>query len=85
MSLFTLIEEFQRGANQIFETVPRFMSFCKGWNGLPRTLFIQAEMFYKRKQELKYTYVLRKLSLLECFDKVKALFIPTGHTHEDID
>lgn len=85
LSLYTMTEEHQTGANHIVETLHRFLIRKRATGPLPPKLFLQLD---NCSRENKNRYVMAYLEFLvanSVFSCVEAGFLPVGHTHEDID
>lgn len=86
LSLFTMTEEYETGANHIVEVVHRALQRKKEKFGkLPPTLFVQVDNCIR---ENKNRYLMAYFQLfvhLGVFKMVQVSFLPIGHTHADID
>lgn len=86
LTLYTLTEEFESGANHIIEALHRVLSCAKAKRGkLPPVLFVQADNF---KSENKNRFFISYLGLYVrkgVIQEVQLSFLPIGHTNSDID
>lgn len=85
LRLFTMNEEHETGANNVIESMHRFFQDRSKHDSLSWTLFVQ---LYNCTREHKNSYLvsyLQALILWGVFDDVEVGFLPTWHTHEDID
>ena len=86
LTLFTMTEEFQSGANHVIEATHRVINERKEQLGkLPPVLFVQAD---NCTRENKNRYFLAYFELLVAkgvFLEVQISCLPVGHTHTDID
>lgn len=85
LTLLTMTQEHQTGANHIVEVLHRFLCRKREHGTLPRKLYLQLD---NCSRENKNKYMMAYLELLvakHVFDRVECGFLPVGHTHEDID
>ncbi len=85
LTLLTMTQEHQTGANHVIEVLHRFLSRKRREGNLPRKLFVQLD---NCSRENKNKYVMAYLELLvanSVFDRIECGFLPVGHTHEDVD
>jgi len=75
---------FERGANQVIETLHRVLQHKSECGNLPPTLFLQ---FDNCTLENKNRYAMAYLDIIFpflAFEEVYASFLTIGHTHSDI-
>ena len=85
LSLFTMTDDHDTGANHIIECIHRFINDTARDGTLPRQLFVQLDNCVR---ENKNNYLLSYLDALVwwgIFDSIEIGFLPVGHTHCDID
>ena len=86
LTLLTLTDDFESGANHVIEALHRVLGRTKSKRGkLPPVFFVQAD---NCTRENKNRYLLSYLELLVrkgVFEEVQLCFLPIGHTHADID
>lgn len=85
LTLFTMTEDHETGANHIVETVHRFINLYSSRGPLPRTLYVQLDNCSRENKNHYLMAYLESLVALRVFDVVEAGFLPVGHTHDDID
>ena len=86
LTLYTLTEEFESGANHIIEALHRTLGRTKERLGtLPPVLFVQADNCTRENKNRFFTSYLELLVRKGVFREVHLSFLPIGHTHSDID
>lgn len=85
LSLATMTQEHQTGANHVIEMVHRFLNRKRSESQLPAKLFVQLD---NCTRENKNRYLMGYFEMLVrnlVFESVEVGFLPIGHTHEDVD
>lgn len=85
LTLFTMTDDHQSGANHIIECIHRFINDRARDQPLPRRLFIQGDNCVRENKNQYLFSFLEALVLWNVFDCVEVGFLPVGHTHSDID
>lgn len=73
LSSFTVVEEFETGANPIIRTIRQFMCFHQNRDSLPRTLIFQMDKA-TRKNKNQYLEFLELLLGSRVFDELSVPF-----------
>lgn len=85
ISLYTMSENHETGANHVIECLHRFLNNRNDQFGLSKNLYIQMDNC-SRENKNRYTLgYLESLVAWGVFDEICASFLPVGHTHIDID
>ena len=85
LSLFTMAEDMETGANHIIEVLHRWLEKKASKGPLPPILLIQMDNC-SRENKNKFLFgYLEFLVSVGIFEEIQASFLPKGHTHEDID
>lgn len=86
LSLFTLTDEFETGANHVVEAIHRTLqSKHLSVGTLPSCLFVQMDNCTRENKNRFLMAYLESLVGWGVFLEVQASFLPIGHTHADID
>jgi len=86
LSLYTLTEEFETGANHIIEALHRTIQMkTLSYPSLPPVLYVQLDNCIRENKNSFLLAYLESLVSWGVFGEVHASFLPIGHTHTDID
>lgn len=85
LTLFTITEEFESGANHVIEAIHRVLNRKKNSGKLPPVLFIQADNCTRQNKNRFFFAYFEFLVAKGVFTEVQISFLPIGHTHTDID
>lgn len=85
LSLFTMTEEFESGANNVIESIQRVLNKRKTDRKLPPVLFVQADNCTRENKNRFFLAYFELLAANGVFKEVQISFLPVGHTHTDID
>lgn len=83
--LFPITEKNQTGATHIFEALHRFFDRWRSSLELSKTQYFQMRNCTSRNENRFSFSHLQRFIAWKVFDTIQISFLPTGHSHEDID